>query len=168
MGLCSSPTTGCPFVPQGCEERGTRSHVAMRVHESSPSLSLPHPPHSMGRGLYVKEGTPPGCATMSLTPFHHPCPGPQHSPSPGHHAQEGCCVPSTSPGPSWLSAWGSLRGDRDIELSWRGDCHWLATGIQGQELGSSATSGCPLQSLGCIPEFLLGIQPSPVPEGCPF
>jgi len=29
-------------------------------------------------------------------------------------------------------------------LSWHGDRHWLVTGIQGKELGSSATSGCPL------------------------
>lgn len=37
---------------------------------------------------------------------------------------------------------GLSQGNRDIVLSWHGDCHWLATSIQGKEMGSSATSGC--------------------------
>lgn len=106
-----------PPVPQGYGEQGTRmphSDVAAGLRSFSPCLPLPHLPHSTGRGLCVKEGTLPACvttpATMSLSPFHCPCPAPQRSPSPSHHAQEGCRVHSAFPSPSPLSVWDFHRG----------------------------------------------------------
>lgn len=68
-------------------------HMAVEVRKSSSCLLLPDLPHSMGKGLWIKEGTPSEFATTPattcLSPFHLPCPAPQDRPSPGHHAQGG-------------------------------------------------------------------------------
>lgn len=174
-----SPMVGCPSpppVPQGCGEQGTwmpHSDVAAGLSSFSPCLPLPHLPHSTGRGLCVKEGTLPACvttpATTSLSPFHCSCPAPQRSPSPSHHAQEGCRVHSAIPSPSPLSVWDFHRVTGTLCCPGMVAVSGLQTGIQGKELGSSASSGCPLHRLqDASQSFPLGSSPLQSQRTCPL